>query len=154
MREFPITLWHIRKASQQLVPRQWICKARTEGIIWFSIYSSGQFLQQSILINKLKPYKKNQTEFESFLLQQAGLWGLTVQHRHIRCCNLGKSVLPDLKHTLMLLSKCQNTRLIFSMKFWEEKYTHTNNLGLILPTCYFTLQQCRKDLNVSTEDMD
>ena len=33
MREFPITLWHVCKASQQLVPQQWICKARTEGII-------------------------------------------------------------------------------------------------------------------------
>lgn len=71
MREFPITLRQAYKASQQLVPWQWIWKARMEGIIWFPIYSSGQFLQQSILINKLKPSKKKQKAFESFQLQQA-----------------------------------------------------------------------------------
>lgn len=156
MREFPITLWHVCKASQQLVPRQWICKARTEGIIWFSIYSSGQFLQQSILINKLKPCKKNQRAFESFLLQQAGLWGLMVQHRHLKRCNFGKiNFTWDLKHTLCFLPNAKTQSSPFQWNSEKKNtYVQTNNLGPISSICYFTLQLCRKDLNVSTGDRD
>lgn len=134
-------LWHVYKASQHLVPQQRICKARTEGIIWFSIYSSGQFLQQSILINKQKPCKKNQTAFESFLLQQAGLWGLINLHTHPSdAAVVENKFYLGFKTYPALLSKCQNTKLSFPVKFWKEKNIHTykqlgpNIIDLLLHT--------------------
>lgn len=152
MREFPITLRHTCKASQQPVPWQWIWKARIEGIIWFRIYSSGQFLQQSILINKLKPCKKKkkQKTFESFQLQQAQSrlygptqtpWTLLLQKIYFY---LGYKIDPLFP----------NTKIPFK---WDpdgkNKCTQAHSLGLISLICYF-IPEHKTDLNAGKGNGD
>lgn len=155
MREFSIWLWHLCKASQQLVPWQWICKARTEGIIWFSIYSSGQFLQQSILINKLKPCKKNLKASESFLLQQARLrlYGPTQTPRTLLFWKINFTW--DLKQTLGFFPNAKTQNPPFK---WDPVKKNTriciNSLGLTSSVCYFTLQLCKIGLNMKMGDRD